>query len=403
MPDLVADLRIDARWIVPMTGRERLLEEHSLIVHDGRIAALLPRAEAARRYPSTPLVERGDHLLLPGFVNACVSLPGSHAAEPADATARALAALLRDGVTCFAAQAAAPQAAARAAAAQGLRAVIGMPVADAAGGGDADAAMSLTEALRLHDEYKGHPLISTAFAPRALASISDATLARLALLADELELTVLMSLHESAAAVAASVADHGLRPIARLQALGLLTPALTAAHMVALDAADLDQAERAGIAVALCPEAALARCGRLPPIAALAAAGLRLCIGGGREPAAPEAPALWTDMKLLHYASRPEEGAAPALDCFDVLAAATCGGAAALGLDTDLGSLEPGKWADLCCLELGAPAPAPLADPISRVVCGGGRGLVTDVWVCGRPLLHERALTRTTLTPRTPR
>lgn len=400
MPDLVADLRIDARWIVPMTG-PRLLEQHSLIVRDGRIAALLPRVEAARRYPSAPLVERSTHVLLPGLVNARVPLPGFGAAEPPDATAPALAALVRGGVTCIGAPAAAPEEAARAAAAQGLRAVIGMPVADAAGSRGAGAAAPLTGALRLHDEYKGHPLISTAFAPRALASIGDATLSRLALLADELELTLLVSLHESAAAVADSLAHHGLRPMARLQALGLLTPALSAAHMVALDAEDLDQAERAGIAVALCPEAALARCGRLPPVAALAATGLRLCIGSGEGAAACDAPALWTDMKLLHYASRPDESEAPTLDCFDVLAAATRGGAAALGLDTEIGSLEPGKWADLCCLDLGAAAPAGHADPISRVVCGGGRDLVTDVWVCGRPLLSDAQLTRTTHNPRT--
>jgi len=393
MPDLVADLRIDARWIVPMTARGAALEEHSLIVRNGRIAALLPRAAAAERYPSTPSLDRSEHLLLPGFVNARLRLPGVHA--PAGGAELALAALVRGGVTCFAGHAPAPADTARAAAAHGLRAVIGMPVGDAAGPGAADGAL-LSEALRLHDEYRGHPLISTAFSPGGFASISDATLARMRLLEDELELTLLMSLHESEAAIAESMRRHGLRPIERLRALGLLTPALNAAHMVALDAADLEQVSGGGVAVTLCPAAALAQSGVLPPVAALAAAGVRLCVGSGDLGDVYSAPDLWTDMKLLHYASRPRAAEPPALACWDVLAAATRGGAAALGLDGEIGSLEPGKWADLCCLDLSVPALQPLTDPVSRVVCGGGRDLVTDVWVSGRALLSDAQLTRAT-------
>ena len=59
----------------------------------------------------------------------------------------------------------------------------------------------------------------------------------------------------------------------------------------------------------------------------------------------------------------------------------------------DLGQLATGKWADLCCLELG-PATLPLNDPVTQLVFCGGRDMVSDVWVAGRQLLSDREMTR---------
>jgi 5-methylthioadenosine/S-adenosylhomocysteine deaminase len=83
-----------------------------------------------------------------------------------------------------------------------------------------------------------------------------------------------------------------------------------------------------------------------------------------------------------------------ALSAWDALATATRGGAAALGLDADVGTLEPGKWADLCCVDLGGPGIQPLGDPVTQLVFCGGRDIVSDVWVAGRQLLSDGELTR---------
>jgi 5-methylthioadenosine/S-adenosylhomocysteine deaminase len=65
-----------------------------------------------------------------------------------------------------------------------------------------------------------------------------------------------------------------------------------------------------------------------------------------------------------------------------------------LGLDAEIGTLEAGKWADLCCLDLGGPAMQPTLDPLSQIPLAGGRDLVSDVWVAGRQLLSEGQFTR---------
>jgi 5-methylthioadenosine/S-adenosylhomocysteine deaminase len=96
---------------------------------------------------------------------------------------------------------------------------------------------------------------------------------------------------------------------------------------------------------------------------------------------------LWSELRLMALNS---PGASPV----SVLGAATRGGAAALGLESQIGTLEAGKWADLCCIDLSGPATQPPGDPLRQLVFAGGRDLVSDVWVAGRHLLVEGRFTR---------
>jgi 5-methylthioadenosine/S-adenosylhomocysteine deaminase len=385
MPAAPSDTNIKARWLAPMTG-ETLLEHHTLVMRDGRIADILPHAEAAERYLPRVLLERPSHLLMPGLVNARTSLlagpaAGSHF-EP-EVALTSIANLIRAGTTCFCEVGYFPDEVARLAAAQGLRATIGLPVAANPSAWAQNARDYLSRALDLRDEYKGHPAISTIFAPIRPAEIGDAIFERLSTLVNELDAGLLIALHESEADVAESTLRHGVRPIERLERLGLLTPALAATHALALGAEDLCLAQRSGIGIVLCLSAGLLRGAGLPPLAALAP--LRVSLGS--NPATFGAGQdLWTELKLfaLHSCAAP-----PA-----ALAAATRGGAGVLGLDAEIGSLERGKWADVCCVDLGGPATQPLSEPLRQLVLSGGRDLVSDVWVAGRQLLSEGQFTR---------
>jgi 5-methylthioadenosine/S-adenosylhomocysteine deaminase len=100
---------------------------------------------------------------------------------------------------------------------------------------------------------------------------------------------------------------------------------------------------------------------------------------------------MWQELRLLAAMAG---GAGPARAAAQALAMATRGGAAALGMEAELGTLEAGKWADICCVDLGGPATHPVGDPVTQLVFGGGRDMVSDVWVAGRILLSEGTLTR---------
>jgi 5-methylthioadenosine/S-adenosylhomocysteine deaminase len=408
MSAVPADLTVSSRWILPMTSAEEVLENHTLVIRDGRILDLLPTTLAIERYAATAHVDRSEHLVLPGLVNAHTQIapPPGRAIAPDrlhDGAQMCIAEMLGAGTTCFCSLGYFPQESARAAAQQGMRAVIGIPIAEMASPWAASPGEYLTRALSFRDEYRGHPTIATAFAPQSPTAVSDATFARIATLADELDAGIVMTLHESRAEVDESVIRHGARPIVRLQALGLLTPALTAVHMAVANTADMELAQRSGIALTLCPESSLRTGNGPPPVASWAAAELRLSLGSGiAEPAG--SVDLWTAMRFLALLSMapdagPADRAHKDLNAWDALAIATRGGAAALGLDAEIGTLEKGKWADMCCIDLQRPAAqwaslaAPL-DAVTRLVFNGGRDLVSDVWVSGRHLVNSRAFTR---------
>jgi 5-methylthioadenosine/S-adenosylhomocysteine deaminase len=397
MPLLPADLRIEVRWIAPMSVPNALLADHSLLLRDGRILDILPTELAAERYSATAVLQRHSHLLMPGMINvrsAAAALLGRAAMNGAavaarssaefarDGTMAAIAEMLKSGITCFCDCQHFPEETARAAGEQGMRAVLGMPVSEDPTPWAKDAAQSFTRALQLRDKYRGDPLVSTAFMPLAANRVSDETLMKLATLGDELDAVILIDLHQSPQEIEAGVAAHGLRPIERLWNLGLLTPALNAAHMAHLSPADLNLVQRTGISVAACPQADLMHSGCVGPIDALNAAGVRLAIGSAS--AASLTHDLWTDLKWVGALTQP----------WDALRAATAGGAAALGLEAETGVLEPGKWADLCCVDLSGPALQPVGDPLAQLVFAGGRDTVSDVWVAGRQLVSGGELTR---------
>lgn len=383
-----------------MTLSGKVLEQHTLVVRDGRILDLLPSSAAAALYAATVVVQRPAHLLMPGMINAAThaakSLFRGIGADVAaleqrfvgpefvrDGALAAIAGMLRAGVTCFGDRYYFPDETARAACEQGMRAVIGLPVAETPSAWAQSAAEYLTRALAVRDDYKGHPLISTAFAPHPPGSLSDATFARVATLADELDAGIVIDLHASENDIAQSIAVHGARPIERLWNLGLLTPALNAVDMTRAGAADIDLAQRTGIAISLRPQSSIESEHQLPPASAIAASGIRLGLASGGGVCRTQD--LWREMHLL------------ALLCgsaWDALSAATRGAAAAVGLDADIGTLEPGKWADLCCIDLGGPDADTGNDPVTELVFRGGRDRVSDVWVAGRPLLAEGELIR---------
>jgi 5-methylthioadenosine/S-adenosylhomocysteine deaminase len=394
-------MHIAARWVVPMKDVGELLEEHTLVMRDGRILDVLPSRIAAERYAPRVTLERPAHLLMPGLVNARTrSGPptavgrfdgeGHHpdAGEQrfdGDAALLAIANMLKSGVTAFCDIGHAPGEAARIAAHQGLRAVIGLPLDDRPGPWARDFTEYLTRAIRLRDEYKGHPSISTAFAPLRVHALDTATLARIGTLAAELDAAVLVSVHDSLQAVHECVARHAARPLARLEAAGLLTPALSASHLGHLEPSEIELAQRAGIGVVLCLASDLLRGNGLPAIDPLS--GLRVALGTDAATCG-SAHDLWTEIKL--YALHAGGGARPEA----ALAAATRGGAAVLGLDAEVGTLEPGKWADVCCIELTGPATSAASDPLRQLALIGGRDLVSDVWVAGRQLVSEGQFTR---------
>jgi 5-methylthioadenosine/S-adenosylhomocysteine deaminase len=412
------DLLIDARWVIPVQPDECVLEHHSVAVSDGRILAVLPTAKAHASYLAAERVALPGHALIPGLVNlhthAAMALMRGYADDMAltpwlqeriwpaearhvspqfvrDGTLLACAEMLRGGITCFNDMYFYPAEAARAALEMGMRAALGLVVLDAPTAYAADADDYVAKGLALRDELREHPLLSFCMAPHAPYTVSDKTFSRLITLAEELDLPVHMHVHETQGEIEQSIAQHGLRPVERLRRLGLVGPGLIAVHAIHLTPDEIALLTQNGSSVAHCPSSNLKFANGFAPVARMLAEGVNVGLGTDGS-ASNNRLDLFQEMRLAALLGKAVSGDAGALPAHRALAMATLDGARALRLDHAIGSIEPGKFADLTAVEFNAPEMLPYYDPISHLVYAAGRENVSHVWVAGRLLVQDRSL-----------
>jgi 5-methylthioadenosine/S-adenosylhomocysteine deaminase len=414
------DALICPRWTIRVEPSVVAEEGLALAIDGGRIVEVLAANEAERRYAARVRHDRTSHVLLPGLVNAhthaamCLlrgfadDLPlevwlreriwpaETHWMGPdfvADGTRLAIAEMLLGGVTCFSDMYYHPDVVGAVAADAGMRVVLGMIALDFATAWAKDAEEYLRKGLEVHDRFKAEPLITTSFAPHAPYSVGDATLTRIRRLADELDVPVHMHVHETAAEVAAAVAETGRRPLARLAALGLVTPALIGVHATDLRVEEIAQLATAGASVVHCPRSNLKLASGLCPVAQLLDAGVNVALGTDGA-ASNNRLDLWSEMQTAALLAKHGARSAAAVPAATALRMATINGARALGLAGEIGSLTPGKAADVICVDLSGPEHRPLLDPVSQLVYAASRHDVTDVWVAGEHLVAERTALR---------
>lgn len=414
-----ADTLLHPQWIIPVAPANAVLEAHSLAIHNGRISALLPRAEAREQIRADEVIELPGQALIPGLVNAHTHAAMSlfrgladdlplmdwlndhiwpaervwvHEEFVAAGTRLAAAEMIRSGTTCFNDMYFFPDVSARVLAQTGLRAVLGLIVIDFPTQWADDADGYFARASEVHDQLKGQTLLSPAFAPHSPYAVGDASLQRLLTLSNELDLPIHMHVHETDDEIRQGLEQHGCRPIERLQRLGLIEPNLAAVHMTHLQDDEIATFASQGASVVHCPESNLKLAAGFCPVARLLEAGINVALG-------TDGAASNNDLDMLgemHSAALLGKGVAndaSALPAHQVLEMATLNGARALGLADEIGTLTVGKAADVVAIDLTAIETQPVYHPLSQIVYAAGREQVSHVWVNGRCLLKQRQLT----------
>ena len=414
------DFLIAARWCIPVEPAGSVLEDHAVAVVDDRIAAVLPLAEARDVFQPSVFVERPGHALIPGLVNAhghaamtlfrglADDLPleswlqegvwpverrFASAELVRDGTELAIAEMLRAGITCFSDQYFFPEIVAETAVDLHMRAVIGTPVVDFATAWAENVADYLGKGSELvHDRYADHPMISTCFAPHSTRALSDAAFTELRVLADQLDVPVQIHLHESHGEVAQSVEATGRRPLERLDDLGLVNASLLAIHAVHVTPAEIERLAAAGAGVVHCPASNLKLACGIAPARAFVEAGVT--VGLGTDGAASNNLLdILAEARMAALLSNVTAGDGGAITAAQALRMATLDAARVLRRDHEIGSIEPGKWADLTCIDLQRCNSQPLYDPVSQLVYATRADQVSDVWVGGRQLVDRGELT----------
>jgi 5-methylthioadenosine/S-adenosylhomocysteine deaminase len=410
--DTTPDFIVAPRWLIPVEPAGTVLEDHVVAVANGRIVALDSRAAAHEAWPEANWLERPDHALIPGLVNAHTHSPMSllrgYADDlpleqwlseriwPAeqrwispeyvrDGADLAILEMIRGGTTCFHDMYLFPDEVAAVAAERGLRAIVSMIVIEVPTPWATTVDEYLERGIAVHDRYREHPLVGTSFGPHAPYTVSDAAFDRIATLANQLDVIVQMHVHETAAEIAQAVDTTGMRPLARLDQLGLLTPLLSAVHMTELNADEIAVLAERGVSVIHCPESNMKLASGSCPVTRLEAAGINVALGTDGAASNNDLD-MFGEMRSAALLAKLVSNDASSIPAATALQMATLNGARALGLEAEIGSLLPGKAADMVCVDLGQPATQPVHNALSQVVYSASRDQVSDVWVAGRQL-----------------
>jgi 5-methylthioadenosine/S-adenosylhomocysteine deaminase len=413
-----ADLLIDARWIIPVAPDARVLEHHAVVVTNGRIVDLLPATEARKRYTPKQSIALESHVLMPGLINlhthAAMTLMRGLADDlplmewlnqhiwPAEArhvspefvydgTLLACAEMLKGGITCFNDMYFYPEETARAALDAGMRATVGMICIEFPTRYASDAQDYLRKGLATRDRYLGEPLLSFCLAPHAPYTVSDRSLEQILTYANELDLPIHIHLHETEDEIKQSLTRFGMRPVERLRRLGLICPNLIAVHAVHLDHAEIDLLAHHGASVAHCPSSNLKLASGIAPLARFVERNLNAGLGTDGA-ASNNRLDLLEEMRLAALLAKAESQKANSVPAHTALHMATLGAARAMGLADRIGSIEVGKLADLCAIDLGSLALTPVYHPASHLVYAAGRSDVSHVWVEGRMKVDQGRL-----------
>jgi 5-methylthioadenosine/S-adenosylhomocysteine deaminase len=407
------------QYIVPVRPREEVLVNHAVVVSDGRIVAIKPREEAAAQYPGATRVELPSHVLLPGLINmhthSAMTLLRGYADDlelnawlqehiwPAerrwlsrefvrDGTELAIAEMLRCGTTCFNEMYFYTDVIAEVVDQAGLRACIGSPVIEFETAWASGFDDYFGKALELQDSLNEHDRISMALAPHAAYTVTDRMLERIADHSAQHDLKVHMHLLEIAWEIQHSLQEYGVRPLQRLEQLGLLNPRLIAIHMAHLGEEDVGLLAQTGVNVVHCPESNLKLASGFCPVSGLLQAGVNVSVGTDGA-ASNNNLDLLGELRVAALLAKGLAGDPCAVDAAAALELITINAAEALGLSEDIGSIEVGKAADFCALDLDCPETQPVHQVVSQVVYAAASRQVSDVWVGGRRLLDNGALT----------
>ncbi|MFV8570661.1 TRZ/ATZ family hydrolase [Marinobacter sp. SBS5] len=417
---IAADIRINARWLIPVEPFGVVLEHQAVILQGSQIAAVLPQTDADQKFRTRETIDLPNHVVLPGLINlhghTAMSLfrgmaddlplmtwlnehiwpaEGQFVCEQfvVDGSRLAMAEMLRTGTTTFSDMYFFPEATAQAAHDTGMRAQVCFPLMDMPTMWGSGPDEYLAKGADLIAQWRGDAFIMPAIGPHAPYTVSDAPLTAAVALSEQTGAAIQMHLHETAFEVDEALKASGKRPIARMANLGVLGSNSQYVHMTQLNEADLELLGQAGGHIVHCPESNLKLASGLCPVQTLIDRGMNVTIGTDGAASNNDLD-LFGELQTAAMLAKVVAEDATALSAHKALEMATLNGARALGRDQELGSLVAGKLADLIAVDLSDPFIQPVYDPASHLIYSNHGRAVSHSWIHGVPQLQDGRLTR---------
>ena len=402
--------------VVTVDGARRVIERGAVAIEGRQIVAVDSASAIAARFRGRTTVDAAGGVIMPGLINTHTHAPMvlfrgladdlalmewlQKYIFPAEAktvtpefvragTRLAALEMIESGTTTYADMYYFEEEIARVTRAAGLRGVLGetiiqFPVPDAK-----TPAEGLARVERFAREFAGDELITAAVAPHSMYTLDADTLKACRALADRLGIPVIIHLAETRDEVKTSEEKYRATPTAFLESLGFWGPRTLAAHGVHLTAADIAILASRRVGLAHNPESNMKLASGISPVEEMRQAGI--AVGLGTDGAASNNDLdMFEAMRQAAFLHKLKDGDPRAVSAGVALAMATIDGARALGMEQQLGSLEPGKRADVLVVSMSAARQTPMYDPVSHLVYVTRGDDVRTTIVNGKVLMRDR-------------
>jgi 5-methylthioadenosine/S-adenosylhomocysteine deaminase len=414
-----ADLLITGGTVVTMDASRTILDDGAVAVKGDNIIAVGPRAELEGRYDAAQTIDAKGTLILPGFINGHTHVPmtlfrGLHDDVtlndwlykyifPAEAknvneefvrwgTRLAAAEQIRGGVTTFADMYYFEDAVAEETKAAGMRGVLGETFIDFPAPDNKTEAEMLAYTERFLKKWQGDPLIHAAVAPHSIYTCSQKTLQDAAALARKYHAPILIHTAEMKKEWEDSMKNNGMSPVQYLDKIGLLGPDVVSAHCIFVDAADRKTLAQKQVGCVHNPSSNMMIASGVAPVPEMRAAGIPVGLGTDGPAGSNNDLDLMEEIDLAAKLAKITRMDPLALNAKAVVEMATIDGARALHLEKEIGSLEPGKKADLILIGLDEPNAVPMYDIYAQLAYALKGSDVQTVVIGGHIVMRNRKL-----------
>ncbi len=402
--------------VVTVDASRRVIQDGAVAI-DGRDIAAVDTADAiAARFSARDTIDAASGVVMPGLINTHTHAPMvlyrgladdlalmdwlEKYIFPAEAktvspefvragTRLAALEMVESGTTAYADMYYFEEEVARATKSAGLRGVLGETIIQFPAPDAKTPAEGIARTEEFVREFQGDDLITPAIAPHAMYTLDTASLKACRAFADRLHTPVIIHLAETEAETGTSQEKYHATPVAYLDSIGFWGPRTVAAHAVHVTAADIDVLTRRHVAVSHNPESNMKLASGTAPVIAMRKAGVTVALGTDGAASNNDLD-MFEAMRQAAFLHKLVSGDPRAIPAATAVEMATIDGARALGMDREIGSLEPGKRADLIVVSMASARQTPMYDPLSHLVYVTRGDDVRTTIVNGRVLMRER-------------
>lgn len=415
------DTLIFARWIIPVEPSNTVLENHAIAINKGKIIEICPTALIEEKFLAKEIYHLNEHALIPGLINTHTHSPmvlfrglandlplmtwlqdyiwpaenkWLSAEFMADGTELAIAEMLRSGTTCFNEHYLFPNIIAKTALKMQMRASVGIFLIDAPTAWATHIDEYIEKGfLAFNEYYQQHELLNFSLAPHAPYTLSDESLLKTKMLAEQYQLPIHMHVHETQNEVESSLKQYNKRPLKRLHKLGLLSNQFQNIHMTQITDEDIAILQATQAHVIHCPESNLKLNSGFCSVQKLLDAKINVALGTDGAASNNDLD-MFSEMRTAAMIGKVIANNPSSISAMTTLEMATINGAKTLQLEHKIGSLKSGKAADIVAINMNALNSTPVYNPISHIVYAINSRQVSHVWVNGKCLLENKTFTQ---------